>query len=335
MARVIDDAAPDRHTGDRAVHPTGGAGRGPIVVGGEALVDLVPDADGRLVPHLGGGPFNVARTVARLGGPAAYLGPLSTDRFGVALRNALAADGVALSEAPETDAPTTLALAELDADGAAQYRFYFDGTSAPGLTDATLPDDTAALCVGTLGLVLEPTARTLELLVARAPAETLVLLDPNVRPTTIADEDTYRARLDRVLARADVVKASDADLAWLLPGAAPADAMRRLLARAGAETSPAPVGLVTLGGDGALVVTLTDTVAVPAPPIDVVDTIGAGDAFAGGFLAWWHAHELTRTDLHDRPDAVLDATRFAVRVAALTCGRAGADPPHLSIDRGA
>ncbi|HWT92585.1 MAG TPA: carbohydrate kinase [Solirubrobacteraceae bacterium] len=330
---MIDDAAPDRHTGDRAVRPDGDDAprRGAIVVGGEALVDLVPDAEGRLVPHLGGGPFNVARTVARLGGPAAYLGPLSTDRFGVALRSALVADGVALDAAPSTDEPTTLALAELDADGAAQYRFYFDGTSAPGLSDATLPPDTAALCVGTLGLVLEPTARTLELLVARAPAETLVLLDPNVRPTTIADEDAYRARLERVLARADVVKASDADLAWLLPGEPPADAMRRLLARAG--TSPAPVGLVTLGGDGALVVTLTDVAAVPAPPIDVVDTIGAGDAFAGGFLAWWHAHDLTRTDLHARPDAVLDATRFAVRVAALTCGRAGADPPHLTIDR--
>jgi fructokinase len=107
---------------------------GPIVVGGEALVDLVSDGTDSLTAHPGGGPFNTARAIARLEQPATYLGRLSTDRFGMRLRAALAADGVRLDAVVETDDPTTLALAELDRAGGASYRFYPDGTSVPGLT---------------------------------------------------------------------------------------------------------------------------------------------------------------------------------------------------------
>ena len=296
------------------------------MVAGEALIDLVLDEAGALSPHPGGGPFNAARTVGRLEQPVRYLGRLSSDRFGSLLRAELEADGVDLGAVAATDDPTTLALAELDAEGGASYRFYVEGTSAPGLTPAdtdTVLDDAAVLYVGTLGLVLEPMAATLEALAVAAPGDVLVALDPNCRPAVIDDPTGYRARLSRMLARTDLVKASEDDLAWLAPDSAPAGAARALL-----DQGPG-VALVTRGPGGALVVTAEDVVEVPAPTVDVVDTIGAGDAFGGAFLAEWRRRGLTRGELADTA-AVVEATRFACLVAALTCTRAGASPPRLA-----
>lgn len=303
-----------------------GARERSIVVAGEALIDLVLDDAGALAPHPGGGPFNAARTIGRLEQPVRYLGRLSSDRFGALLRDELLADGVDLDSAVATDDPTTLALAELDAGGGATYRFYFEETSAAGLTrddaDGAL-DDAAILYVGTLGLVLEPMASTLEGLVGSAPDDVLVALDPNCRPAVIGDPEAYRARLARMLARSDLVKASEDDLAWLTPGSAPAEAARALLAQG------PRVALVTLGPAGALVVTGEDAVEVPAPAVEVVDTIGAGDAFGGAFLASWLRRGLTRDELADVA-TVVETTRFACAVAALTCARAGASPPRLA-----
>jgi fructokinase len=298
---------------------------GVIVVTGEALIDLVLTQGGDLAGHPGGGPYNVARTIGRLGQPVAYLGRLSTDGFGRRLRAELEADGVGLDAVVATDVPTTLALAELDASGGAQYEFYASGTSAPGLTleaaAAALPEDAGTFYLGTLGLVFEPMASTLESLLARMGAGTLVALDPNCRPAVIEDAAGYRGRLARMLSRTDVLKASDADLEWLDPGAEPVSAARALLTGDGA------VALVTLGGDGALVVTADDVVEVRAPVVEVVDTIGAGDAFMGGFLAHWRGRGLGRADL-GRLDELGEAATFACRVAAITCSRAGADPPR-------
>jgi fructokinase len=298
-----------------------------VVVTGEALVDLVLARDGGVSAHAGGGPYNVARTVGRLDQPVVYLGRVSNDGFGARLRRELEGDGVGMDAVVPTDAPTTLALAELDDAGAARYRFYDAGTSAPGLTlaeaTAALPQRIGTFYLGTLGLVFEPMATTLEALVARMGQDTLVALDPNCRPTTIADPAAYRGRLARLLRRTDVIKASEEDLAWLDPGAEPVAAARALLVEEGA------VALVTLGGDGALVVTRGDVVEVPAPAVEVVDTIGAGDAFMGSFLAHWRARGLGRHDL-GRVDDVAEAAGFACRVAAITCSRAGADPPRLA-----
>jgi fructokinase len=296
-----------------------------IVVTGEALIDLVLRPDGALAGHPGGGPYNVARTIGRLGQPVTYLGRVSNDGFGSRLLGGLEADGVALDAVVATDEPTTLALAELDASGGARYRFYAAGTSAPGLTpeaaEAVLPADPDTFYLGTLGLVFEPMASTLETLLRGMGEDTLVALDPNCRPTTIDDPAAYRGRLARLLARTDVLKASDADLEWLDPGTEPAAAARALLADHGG------VALVTLGQDGALVVTQEAVVAVAAPAVEVVDTIGAGDAFMGGFLAYWREHGLGRADL-GRLDELERAVAFACRVAAITCSRAGADPPR-------
>jgi fructokinase len=300
---------------------------GVIVVAGESLIDRVAEAGGSVRATPGGGPFNVARTLARLGAPVAFAGRLSTDAHGVLLRSALRDDGVDLSLVTATGAPTLLADAALDEHGVARYRFTPDRSAAagfaPGDVADALPATTTALVVGSLGLVLEPMATTIEALVAAVGDAVLVVLDPNVRPIAIVDEAGYRARLARVLRRVDIVKASTDDLAWLEPDRQPIDAAARLLRDGPAlvlvTDGPRPVRIVTNDGVG--------EVAVPAAV--VVDTVGAGDAFGAGFLAAWTRAGRGRPDLADRA-AVEAATRFAVEVAARTVARPGADPPTLA-----
>src|SRR4029077_3787814 len=186
-----------------------------IVVAGEALIDLKLTRDLRFAPLAGGGPFNTARTIGRLGGDVAFVGRLSTDRFGTMLHDALAADGVDLAFAARTDAPTTLAVAEVDETGTATYRFHTADTSAPGLSIdevmAALGDEPAAVHIGTLGLVLEPMASALVAGVGRLAEHTLLMVDPNCRPGVIADWDAYLGRLTTILGRADIVKVSGDD----------------------------------------------------------------------------------------------------------------------------
>jgi fructokinase len=296
-----------------------------IVVAGEALIDRVVRADGSVVETPGGGPYNTARTIARSGVPVSFVGRLSRDAPGRRLRDGLAADGVDLAHVIDTDDPTTTAVATLDAAGTATYRFDLDGTSAPGLSlDAVLatglrPDAIDVLHVGTLGLVLEPSATTIEALVAAVPAPTLVMLDPNARPAATADPARYRTRIARLAARADVIKVSADDLRFLDPGGDEAAALGRLLA--GGATV-----LRTDGGRSVEIVTGSERRTVPVPSVDLVDSVGAGDAFGGGFLAAWVTAGSDRADLA-RLDAVTDAVRFAVTTAAITCTRAGAEPP--------
>jgi len=298
-----------------------------IVVAGESLIDLIVDQDGRVEAVPGGGPYNVARALGRLGRRVAFLGRLSTDRFGSILRAGLAAEGVDLELAPTTDEPTLLAVAELDPAGGATYRFYVEGTAAPGLSASDLsngiPPTATALHVGTLGLVFEPMATTIETLVAAAPPYVLVMADPNCRPTAIRDPAAYLARLDRILGRVDVVKASVDDLLFLDVAAEPLDAARRILDR-----GPAAV-LVTAGGRPVQLVTPNGVAELSVPAVRIVDTVGAGDAFGAGFLAAWTGAGRGRDDLGD--DAALAAaTRFAIEVGARTTNRAGADSPTLA-----
>jgi len=298
----------------------------PILVGGEALYDLVIDEAGALTGHPGGGPFNTARTIGRLGQPVAFLGRLSTDRLGGTHERMLADDGVDLGCVVRTAEPTTLALASLDAIGAASWSFYAAGTAAAGLTPqdalAALPARVAALHVGTLGLVLEPLATALEAVVQRLAGETMVVVDPNCRPQVIDDPQTFRARLERVLAFADLVKVSEEDLAWLDPARSWPAAARDLL-----ERGPRAV-LLPRGPDGATVITAGADTPIAPVPTEVVDTIGAGDAFGGAFLAWWISHGLGREDLTQEA-LVVEAAEFAAVVAARTVAQAGASPPGL------
>ena len=305
-----------------------------IAVVGEALVDLVVDAlepgDGddadsgalrgpRVSASLGGAPFNVARTCGRLGADVAFVGAVSDDRFGGAIMARLGGDGVELGAVERVAAPTTLAVAELSSHGGARYRFYVDGTSAPALVGARPPRGTTVLVTGGLALALQPMAGAVRGAVVDQPAGVLVVVDVNCRPAVITDRDAYVERLDAVLERADVVKLSDEDSAYLWPDDEPAEAAASVLRR-----GPRAV-LLTAGAAGVSVVTARGATRVAAPVVDVIDTIGAGDAFTGAFVAWWARHGGPH-DLDDI-DALTSAATAANTVAAVVCTRRGADPP--------
>jgi len=296
--------------------------RGMIVVIGEALIDLLVRPDGRVEATPGGGPFNTARTIARLGQPVAFAGRLSSDAFGRRLRDRLVADGVDVGLVVDTEDPTTLAVVESGAGGEAGYRFYLAGTSAPGLGADAIEriGQPIALHIGTLGLVLEPIGTTIEALVDRMSPATLVMVDLNARPAATPDRAAWVGRIDRLLGRVDVLKASVDDLRWFRPGSSAIDVAEAVVA-AGPR-----VVLLTDGAGPVRIVTAGDVRTVQPPPVDVVDTVGAGDALGGGFLAAWVGARRGAADLHDG-GALVDATSFAVRVASITCTRPGADPP--------
>jgi fructokinase len=301
--------------------------QGRIVVAGEALVDLAP-RDGLLVPLPGGSPYNVAVGLGRLGTPTTFLGHRSTDGFGRLLATRLEAAGVSLDATTITDEPTTLAVVHLDDQGRASYGFYLDGTSAAGLRVEDLPDlgDAVAvhLSLGAITLDTDPAGAAFTALVEREAGHRTVTLDPNVRPSVIADLPGYATRLEQVVSRCDLVKVSDEDLALLHPDEPAAEVARRW-----ARCGPRAV-VVTRGPDGAFGVTAEGVeVAVDGEDVAVVDTVGAGDAFTSGLLDALHRRgRLEREALCDLDAADLrEAVAAAVHVAAVTCTRAGSDPP--------
>jgi fructokinase len=303
-----------------------------IITAGESLIDLVVDSAGVITPSAGGSPYNTARSISRLGGTCAFLGRFGNDRFGRLLRSGLLDDGVRLVCPEPIDAPTTLALAEIGEGGEAAYHFYLAETAAAMVSaaDALLAIDllaasatrTRAVHVGSLGLAMEPVAGSLETLIGTLPADVLVTMDPNCRPMAIADEDAYKRRLIRLSSRVDVIKVSDADLAYLSPGESTERAARSLL------SGGVGAVIVTRGSEPAQAITLEGSVEVPVPAIRVVDTIGAGDSFGGAFLAWWVNQGLGRDEVRDL-GALETALSVATAVAAMTCQRVGADPPRL------
>jgi fructokinase len=292
-----------------------------IAVAGEALVDLVVAPDGTITATPGGATFNVARACARLGMPVSLIAAVSTDRFGQRLTADLAADGVDDTYIQHREEPTTLAVAELDPAGGASYRFYLDGTSAPTVTATELPAGTRALVTGGLGIAVEPMASAVEQMVVESGDDVLVLIDVNYRPAAIADRDLYRQRLDRVLATADVVKASVDDLGYIDPATPATAAATRLLTRRTRTV------LMTAGPAATKVLTRAGERSVPVHDAPVVDSIGAGDTFTAGFLVWWMTTGRGADDL-DAVEVVAAAVEAAHQAAAVVVRRTGADPPH-------
>jgi len=295
-----------------------------IVVCGEALIDMISDGDGSQKAAPGGGPFNTARALARLGVPSAFLGRISDDVFGRQLAGLLVSDGANLQFASIGHESTTIAMADVDSEGFAEYQFLVQGTSAPNLTVEMIPDEfgpeVEALYVGTLGLVLEPMASTLAQLISREHGQRLVMLDPNIRIGLIPEAE-YRDRLHVAISQSTIVKGSEADLAWLYPGLDFGQAAERIL-----SDGPRLV-VATLGSRGAYGAHRDARISVSAPPVEVVDTIGAGDAFGAGLLAWLHDHGLLNAGLSLKSDELRASLEFACLVASMTCARAGADPP--------
>jgi fructokinase len=295
-----------------------------ILVAGESLIDLIVGPDGGVHASPGGGPFNAARTIARLGQPTRFLGGFSTDPFGQILTGKLAQDGVELAVPGRVAEPTALAIVTLGGLGVPEYWFHVAQTATFVLDGPTaqqaLQADVTALHVGSVGLVVEPMASEVERLVQRLPPDVLLLLDPNWRAPAVPDADVHRARLRRLLPRTDILKTSTEDLSFLVPGCSVADAAQTL------TDWGARCVLVTDGPSSIHAFTGSDELAVQVPPVEVVDTVGAGDAFGGAFLAWWTERGLARENLAYSPQ-LLAAVTAAARVASLTCARAGAEPP--------
>ena len=297
---------------------------GAILCCGESLIDLVPQPDGALRPLPGGAVFNTAVALGRLGTRTAYLWPVSRDGFGPLLLARLAEAGVDTAGCPRTARPTTLAVVSLTR-GDARYTFHDDGSAGRLFAETDLPPLPAnlrALFVGGISLTGEPCGATVETLVGRAAAAGVpVMLDPNVRPFAIGRGNAYRARIDRLIGLASIVKLSADDLAWLWPGASPDEAARSLLAR-----GPRLV-LTTAGADGAAAHTAAHRVASPARRVAVADSIGAGDSFDAGILdGLARAGMLGRLDALT-PDTLAAVLAHAAAVAAVTVSRPGADPP--------
>lgn len=304
-----------------------------IVVGGECLIDLVESDrdDGQSFLALpGGSPFNVALAAGRLGLPVAFLSQLSTDEFGTRLKRSLVESQVDLSLLPEVGSPSTLAIAGLDPETkGARYMFYTEGTAGVGLSkdllpDA-LPDEVQAVHVGSFSLTMEPIASALEALVAREAEERVISIDPNIRTMLMDDPERARERLKAFLARADVIKLSDEDLEWLLPGLSAEEFARQSL------NNGASLVLLTKGGDGAWAWTGAHSLGVAAAEIEVADSIGAGDTFMAATLCW-----LSRSGLLDKQalpilssDHLRQLLTFASKAAGITCTRPGCDPPWL------
>jgi fructokinase len=290
-----------------------------IVVAGESLIDLVPEGPATtplspLTPRPGGGPYNTAVALGRLGAEVAFCSRVSTDAFGEALVAGLRAAGVSDRLVQRGPEPTTLAVASVGADGSAEYGFYVEGTADRLFAlPERLPEEVRAVAFGTCSLALEPGASAYEALLRReAERGALTLLDPNIRPGLIPDVDAYRERFAGWLPYVSLLKLSEEDAAWL--GGSPATWLER---------GPSAV-VLTRGGAGLTVVTSSFEVTVPAVRVAVADTIGAGDTVNAALL---HG-------LGDRPVDSLDADAwsallsYAAEAAALTCTRPGAEPPY-------
>ena len=303
-----------------------------ILCHGEMLIDFIPTEarDGALVyrPAVGGSPGNVALTIARLEVPAGFVGGLSTDFFGEQIASTLAANGVAMDYVSRLDRPTMLAFVDL-AGEEPRYAFY-DYESAPRnwrLEDMPpIADDVKALHFGSLSLIRLPAANAFAELARREAGRRIISFDPNIRAGLVEDEADYRARLNEILHLADVIKLSGADLAWIAPGKDIAELAPKWLA------AEARIVLFTRGGEGATIFARSGSVSRPAFKVNVVDTVGAGDASMGGLLAAVHDRDaLSRERLEQLDDTSLsDILDFSLAVAAITCSRIGADPPRRS-----
>ncbi|WP_037312477.1 carbohydrate kinase family protein [Ruegeria halocynthiae] len=302
-----------------------------ILCCGEALIDMIaaPTVSGEqgFVPHSGGAVFNTAIALGRLGVPAGMLTGLSTDMFGQQLAKALQASHVDASHVIRSDRPTTLAFAQL-LYGHATYSFIDENSAGRMLTPEDMPDQLpaiSALFFGGISLACEPSANAYAALLNRHGSDRAVMLDPNIRPGFVQDQTRYRTRLNGMIAQADIVKVSDEDLDWIIPGPEPLAEKVPLLLQAG----PAVV-IVTKGRDGATGYLADGSeIAVPATPVEVVDTIGAGDTINAGILAALdNAGQLTKSGLRGLSTENLRAALAnGSKVAAITVSRAGANPP--------
>ena len=293
-----------------------------VLVVGEALVDIVERMDGTRAEHPGGSPANVALGLARLGRSTRLLTRIGDDARGQQIRHHLESSAVGLLPGSVTHAVTSTATALIDEHGVASYVFDLDWELPTGVDLGAY----RALHTGSIAAFLPPGGDEVVDLVEHAAGRLTVSYDPNARPRLMGEPHAARARVERIVALCDLVKVSDEDLAWLTPG--------RDVAQVAADWLAAGPGIVvvTLGSGGSLAVCSAGRVDVPAPAVEVVDTVGAGDSFMSGLLDHLAGAGLLGADRRQALRGIttvdLEAMlRHAAGVAAITCSRAGANPP--------
>ncbi len=297
---------------------------------GEALIDMLPRTstlgEPCFAPYAGGAVMNTAIALGRLGAPSGFFSGLSNDMLGEILTRTLEASKVDTSFSARSNRPTTVAFVKL-VDGQASYAFYDENTAGVTLSQDQLPALPATvntLFFGGISLVNDPAASTYAALQARECATRVTMIDPNIRLGFIAGKEApYRARIEAMIARADIVKLSDEDLSWLSGPGETLELARKIIA-----LGPKVV-FITEGARGARAITATQDRFVAAQKVVVADTVGAGDTFNAGVLAALHgAAALTKARLASVTNAELDAAvSLGTRAAAITCTRPGANPP--------
>ena len=292
----------------------------PIWVAGEVLIDLIPKDGGR-VAIVGGGPANTAKALARLGFDSYFIDGISTDAYGQQARAELLADGVKLDDTLTTHNPTCLATVTLDSDGSASYEFLIDGTATFEFNESWLPNPStppAVLHIGTLATIVEPGATKLFNWAKQVKAP--LVFDPNIRSSVVNDRERYQAIVEKWASISDVIKMSEDDLAWLYP---------EMDFRSVAESfisEKTQLVVITKGSEGIDGFTQDGEVSVPGVKIDVVDTVGAGDT-VGAILV----ESIVKYGLAQLVGETLEKTlNRAAHAAAITCSRAGANPPTQS-----
>ena len=293
-----------------------------IWVCGEVLIDLIPGADGVRVPHVGGGPANTAKALARLGHDVQFIDGISSDQYGVMSRKELLDDEVKLDLALKSDKPTCLAIVSLAENGGASYEFEIDGTATFDFSLDWLPDPSRykpnVLHIGTLVTVIQPGADVLYDWAIRVAEFAPIVFDPNIRPAVMGDRDKYQMAVEKWAAISSVSKVSDDDMAWLYPDEKYQDVAQRWI------NDGAALVVITRGADGLLGITADGSVEVLGVKIEVADTVGAGDT-VGAIIV----EAMIEKGILNLTDEVLKATLHRAAVAAgITCSRKGAQPPY-------
>jgi fructokinase len=293
-----------------------------IWVCGEVLIDLIPDGSGERVSHVGGGPANTAKALARLGHEVYFIDGISNDKYGQMSRQELLDDEVKLDLALNSDKPTCLAIVSLNENGGASYEFEIDGTATFDFSASWLPDPSkykpSVLHIGTLVTVIQPGADVLYDWAMQVAEFAPIVFDPNVRSVVMNDSDKYLAAVERWVAISSVVKVSDDDLAWLYPGQQYADVAKRWI------NDGAALVVATRGADGLVGFTADGVVEVPGVKVDVADTVGAGDT-VGAIIV---EAMIEKGILNLTGDTLKSVLNRAAVAAGITCSRKGAQPPY-------
>jgi fructokinase len=294
-----------------------------VWVCGEALIDLIPVTPGsdqrQVIP--GGGPANTAHALARLDIPTEFIGGLSDDQYGQRMRSEFIAGRVGLTFTPEHQLPTCLAIVSIDIDGGATYEFKIDGTATFAFATENLPDPKSvnpeAIYIGTLATIIEPGASILKDWIIQAKDYAPIIYDPNIRSSVISDRSRYQEVVKNWVVLSNVVKASEDDLAWLYPDTDPLKIARSWVSQG------VQLVVVTKGENGIVGVTENQEVSIPGVKVEVIDTVGAGDT-VGAVLV----EALIEFGLKKLTSELLSHTLHrAALAAAITCSRAGANPP--------